>query len=1080
MEKSSRLKLKAENPSQRGMIRRWLRFGFKWGALLIVLVASLVFGSLWYLDHRGLPEFAKVKILANLRTKGLELDFTSMRWTPEEGILVEDVILVAPKDPNEPSFSAEAIQVRLSPLQWFFQEINIEEAIVRGGRFNMPIDSELEEVEAFEAVGIATKVKLHSRQWWELEFLTAEMLGLEIECSGSVTNAFAFSEWSTGKSSTDTPLKFGRLVKQIVETKERIRFSVPPEIRVHVDLDAKDPEKSTAQVSIQSDLITTEFGELQGALLTAEIPTRDDEKNFWNVEWNLSWDTAALIAGIEASASLNGTAQLVTRTGAFRNALFAGTAEFHMPDRLRLDPVLLTGRLQAPTDEDSYWGAETTLVTDKAEWLEKFHVQLDRSEWKGRFQWMPGSDLDWDSDLDLSVKGLSSPWVTLENATFTTQFAPKKDEALLEESTESWAWWAALAPYTIGLEAALNGIDGPWIEASELEAKLQWDAPALRVQQLKGSLYRGDIDLRAQLDIPSREATLEVTSDFDAREIRHLLSPNGQKWIDQYAWVNPPQLKATGGARLPAWTDAKPDWRGEVKPTMHIDGHFDVGKGGFRGVPVDKASSDIYFKDMIWRLPNLTIHRPEGVTRLDYECDASTQDYLWDVDSVAQPKALKPLLNAAGQKVLSQLEFADPVEVKGKIWGRWHHLERTGAEATLKIGRMSYRDQAALAVEAQGSYTNQFFKIFNPVVQREEGTVQAEALGIDATERFITITNALSYVHPMAIAHAIGPATARTLEPYHFSKPPEVKMNGLIPFDDIESADAHFEVDGGPFSFWKFHVPSIRSYIRWDHEKLTIGNVHAPFYEGELDGEMRLLLHKKGGAGFEMDADLKNVHLGPLMKDVVAETRESEGTLNGQLRVTSAETGDWGSWQGYGKVDLREGRLWDTPLFGVFSRLMNVVSPGLGNSRAAHGKGDFTITDSLIETRNLAIKERTARLKYKGSVDFDGNLDARVEAELLRDTPMLGRVFSLALWPVSKLFEYRVTGSLGEPEIKPLYMVPKYLMVPFQSLNSMDNWLLSEDGLIPVQRLWKSREKSKPFTQEEVKGSSEEPATKSD
>ena len=56
----------------------------------------------------------------------------------------------------------------------------------------------------------------------------------------------------------------------------------------------------------------------------------------------------------------------------------------------------------------------------------------------------------------------------------------------------------------------------------------------------------------------------------------------------------------------------------------------------------------------------------------------------------------------------------------------------------------------------------------------------------------------------MAIARAIGPATARTLAPYDFSMPPEIKMNGLIPFDDIESADAFFEVDGVPSGNFTF------------------------------------------------------------------------------------------------------------------------------------------------------------------------------------------------------------------------------------------------------------------------------------
>ena len=48
-------------------------------------------------------------------------------------------------------------------------------------------------------------------------------------------------------------------------------------------------------------------------------------------------------------------------------------------------------------------------------------------------------------------------------------------------------------------------------------------------------------------------------------------------------------------------------------------------------------------------------------------------------------------------------------------------------------------------------------------------------------------------------------------------------------------------------------------------------------------------------------------------------------------------------------------------------------------------------------------------------------------------------------------------------------ILPKYLLVPFQSLNSVDDWLLSENGLIPVKRLWKPMDKSELSTQEEDK-----------
>ena len=116
---------------------------------------------------------------------------------------------------------------------------------------------------------------------------------------------------------------------------------------------------------------------------------------------------------------------------------------------------------------------------------------------------------------------------------------------------------------------------------------------------------------------------------------------------------------------------------------------------------------------------------------------------------------------------------------------------------------------------------------------------------------------------------------------------------------------------------------------------------------------------------------------------------------------------------------------------------MNAVSPGLGNSQGADGQGQFTIEDSVIRTQDLSLQERTARLAYDGSVDFEGMLQARVES--VTYTPMVGKFFSLALWPVSKLFEYKVEGSLGKPDIQPLYMLPKYMLLPFQSLNRIES-----------------------------------------
>ena len=69
---------------------------------------------------------------------------------------------------------------------------------------------------------------------------------------------------------------------------------------------------------------------------------------------------------------------------------------------------------------------------------------------------------------------------------------------------------------------------------------------------------------------------------------------------------------------------------------------------------------------------------------------------------------------------------------------------------------------------------------------------------------------------------------------------------------------------------------------------------------------------------------------------------------------------------------------------------------------------------------------------------MDKRINGRVEADLLRDTPLFGGVFSLVLSPLSKLFEYEIKGPLRDPVIKPLY-IPKFLMMllrPFHTIKS--------------------------------------------
>jgi hypothetical protein len=281
------------------------------------------------------------------------------------------------------------------------------------------------------------------------------------------------------------------------------------------------------------------------------------------------------------------------------------------------------------------------------------------------------------------------------------------------------------------------------------------------------------------------------------------------------------------------------------------------------------------------------------------------------------------------------------------------------------------------------------------------------------------------------------------LSPYTFDTPPTARVNGWVEVKKGKRSDLRFEIAGGPFHYWKFNVPQISGTVRWADETVTITNLQADFYRGKLAADMYFDCTLPSQAEFNLRSRVADANLHELMSDLASPTNRLEGILSGDLTVTKANTADWESWNGFGNAKLRDGFLWDMPMFGMFSSALNAVIPGLGSSRVNGGTATFALTNSVILTDDMEIRSPAMRLSYRGAIDFKGGVDARVEARLLRDAWFVGPLVSLVLSPLTKLFEYRVSGTIHEPKKEPLY-IPKPLTFPLHPFKSLRQ-LFSEE-----------------------------------
>jgi len=336
-------------------------------------------------------------------------------------------------------------------------------------------------------------------------------------------------------------------------------------------------------------------------------------------------------------------------------------------------------------------------------------------------------------------------------------------------------------------------------------------------------------------------------------------------------------------------------------------------------------------------------------------------------------------------------------------------------------------------------YTNQLLSFFDGRVERDKGEHgSAAGVAVDLREQKLYFTNALSTLNPYAVARAIGDYALDAIAPYQFDSPPTVRLHGAVDLKRKSfEEDLHFEVAGGYFHWGQLSLEQLVGKVDWVGQTLAVTNVLGGFRAGQLTGNAWFDFGGLDDAQFSLKTKLEGVDLRQLETRSPGKTNRLEGMLDGELVITSALADDPKSWQGYGRLNLRDGLLWDIPMFGVFSPVLNAFAPGLGNSRANEASATFVLTNGVFSSKDLEIRATMMRMALQGTVGLNRRVDTTVEAELLRDVPAVGVVICKVFWPVTKIFEYKVTGTLAEPKAEPLYVIPKILLMPLHPLKSL-------------------------------------------
>ena len=1019
-----------------------MRAVFRWGRVTLLFAIFLVVAAGAYLNLNGLPDFLKRALLDHLRERGFEVQFTSARlgWGPE--VVVENAAFHRSDRPLRPRLAAGLTRVHLNPAKLLRGRLSADALLISQGSLKLPFSDAPGDFLSVNDVSL--DLGLLPGDTIRLQNGHAAFRGIQLALRGAVTNFMAARDWNlwpapAGPGQAPAPARATQdSLRQLAATLDQIHFPAPPRLDLNLTADGRDPDTLRMKLTFQSGGVQTPWGEAAGLKLDADCagPFHPGSAPFVTARLTAGAVTLPeaqgknldLTAAISRDARSNWQAAVHVAVSSFKarppgpaatNQLEAASLRWDGSVTLQPSPLALaasSGNGQALGVATPWGSADSATLTWSAAAVEGAPADGDARGFWGKINRCA---------LDCQAVRVETPWGSADSAALTWNAAAVAGSPVADAS---WGFWTNLNCWALDCQADLGRVVTPDIQVDRFRGAGSWRVPELVLTNLEAALYSGGLSGRARLDVGSRELQAGASFDFEARQLAHLLPPAAQTGLSQVQWLRPPKAAFQARVVLPSWTNRPPDWAAQLLPSLQLAGEFSVGPCSFRGLTLDSVQSRFAYSNRVWDLPRLHLVRPGGEAEAAFTGNEETGGFLFIIDSHLDPAGLRPLLPEEEQPLFDEAAFSktDPPAIHAEIRGRWQEPSSLAVQARLAATNFTARGETVDGLEATVEYTNALARLRDLRLFKDGGELAVPLVEMDWKTKRISLSNAVSTLDPRIAVRLLGPRTPPWLRVIGFDTPPAIHAGGSFVLDDPMATDLRFAVSGRDFRYSKLLAGTASGEVLWTGKKVALTNVQADLYEGTLRGWGVFDDTPKTGTEFRGQVSLAKIELPLVVQGWSGKTNDVEGVLDGRVAITDANTANKKSWTGSGHVSVARAQLWNIRLFGIFSPMLNAVIPGAGNDRAYQAGADFILTNGMISTDNLEIRSTDFRLLYRGTLNTEKELDARAEAYLLRDFPFLGWVFSRAFSPLSRLFEYKIGGTLDAPTHRPLY-IPKAL-----------------------------------------------------
>jgi hypothetical protein len=561
--------------------------------------------------------------------------------------------------------------------------------------------------------------------------------------------------------------------------------------------------------------------------------------------------------------------------------------------------------------------------------------------------------------------------------------------------------WDAVA---ISLTADAQEADFEGVHWQALSLRANWQQGALTLDQLFLKTHNGFLSLAGSWNSTENATTLELFINSPPETLLPLLPEEIAKRLKKISTYGSFTLEASASFHTQKISEnaihGRMEWLSvtlgdQVVDEISIPFHF---VGGRLEVPAAKVEADGEI----------------------LEIKASSNDVAWRITAQAKglinPSKFRHLLPEADDFFNSTI-FKTPLELtfEGNLntSASWEFL----IQGEVSVGELIYKGVEIVSASSKLELAPPLLKLANLQLQRREGQGFAEAVEYNYAVPYVRLTNVKTSFFTIPTARIFGPKLEEYLSPYTFPSPPEIRLDGFIDLASEKLTDLKISARGDQFRYHLLgrDIPGKKftTQLTLQANRLQISTLKARVDDGALDLKGSFLL-QPNNTSYELafalrDADFSSLMRGFFNLDNITGRITGNANLSGKLEELR-------SMRGQGQVSVREGSLIDIPFLGALSQVAGLIE--LGKARASEADATFQIENGKIFTGDLDIRSVTMALIGNGYYDF-------VDDQMQLDVRLNVRgPAGLVLFPVSKLFEYRGTGSLANTKWEPKMFTP--------------------------------------------------------